>query len=251
MESNANWADVPPGHVGPTIVDDAAAEDDTLSINANISSGLSDVVGEIDLHIDEERESLLNTPPPSDPQEFVPDVIVPVSTGLLPTDLPPNMLAIDQRVTVPLVTATVTSATELQMIPNDFKPIVVKTEPSTTTTTTSTTTTTPLTVSNPPSETPQVILTHTKPSVLANLQAGRPSLNAPVLIGEVSDYAASIPSVPAWKFVPNPPGVIRMPFRGLEQHVRQRLTQSDRTKLQMSAHRKRLSIFIFRKFYEL
>ena len=68
--------------------------------------------------------------------------------------------------------------------------------------------------------------------------AGNYRCSAQNYIGEVSDYAASIPSVPAWKFVPNPPGVIRMPFRGLEQHVRQRLTQSDRTKLQMSAHRK-------------
>ena len=90
-----------------------------------------------------------------------------------------------------------------------------------------------------------MILTHTKPSVLANLEAGRPSLAVPVLIGDILDYAASIPTVPAWKFVANPEGVVRMPFRGLEQHVRQRLTQSDRTQLQMSAHRNFVNFCIF------
>jgi len=247
METSADWADVPPGQVGPSIVDDAAAEDDAESINANLSSGLSDVVGEIDIHVDEEQ--LLESPPPSvSSQDSQPSTVVPFSTGILPTDLPSEMLVIDERVTVPVVPIS-SSTIELQMIPNDFKKAIVvpvKSEPADTTTTTTTTTKTTATISAPPSTTPQVILTHSKPSVLANLESGRPSLAPPpALIGNLSDYAASIPSVAAWKYVPNPDGTVRMPFRGLEQHVRQRLSQNARTQLQMSAHRKFSNILFF------
>ena len=228
MESRADWSDTPPDQVGPPVLPGAVVEDDE-KLAGNLSSGLSDVVDGIDLHVGE--DDLLNTPPPSVSTQDTPiTTVVSIQSGLLPTGLPPTTVVHDNRVRVPEVPMTGSTSNDLDLTSNDIDLEVTLPPPTTTSTTTSTI--------KVPSTTPQIIWSHTRPNVMANLQANRPSLAAPVLIGPVSDYAASIPLVDKWKYIPNSDGIVRMPPRMLEQHIRQRLSPSDRTKLQMSAHRK-------------
>ena len=240
MSSEANWSDTPPEQVGCEVEEEANVECDARVL----SSGLSDVVDGIDLHVGEDE--LLDTPRPSrsgSPVNFV----VPVTQGALPLNLPNDMIAIDDRVQVPEVSTPDLTSNDLNSPPktsdltsNDLETkstgsgsmMEVTLPPPTVPSTTSTTTTIA------PTTTPMVIWTHTRPHVMANLQAHKPSLAKPVLLGPVSDYAASAVVVEKWKYVPNPDGVVRLPARVLEQHIRQRLTPTARTRLQMSAHRK-------------
>ena len=236
METKAEWSDTPPGQVGPTFVDEAAAEDDAK--NAPDSTGLSDVVGEIDLHPDDVTQM---------EQEFLHDsengqsgiqTAVSIQQGMLPTNLPPGQVALDHRVTVPIVVASTTSnltSNDLQMTSNDLNTStnVTQSNPAGPIMTSSDIPTTVNDLSKP-----ITILTPTKPSVfVAAKPANMPTLTPPLLIGHVSDYAISIPVVAKWKYIPNPPGIVRLPFHGLEHQVRHRLIPQERTNLQMSAHR--------------
>ena len=226
MSSEADWSDTPPEQVGNDVEDDANAECDAQQL----SSGLSDVVDGIDIHIGEAE--LLDTPRPSrsgSPVSFV----VSVTDGSLPTNLPSDTIAVDDRVQVPEVSSPDLTSNDLEMKSTGSESMIEVTLPPPTTM--STTTTTPIPI---PTTTPKVIWSHTRPHVMANLQSQKPSLAKPVLLGPVSDYAASAIVVEKWKYVPNPEGVVRLPGRILEQHIRQRLTPTARTKLQMSAHRK-------------
>jgi len=218
MDSNADWSDTPANQVGDEVFVDAVANEEA----AKVSSGLSDVVGEIDIGgeldlRDLENEFLDNSSVMSTDTPKV--AVVPVSSGILPTDLSSDKLVIDERVRVPVTTDTMTS--------NDLKSSSTETtiEPTTTSTTVTLTTT------------PQVVFTHSKVTVMENLKSNKPSLAPPLIIGPVSDYVASALVVNKWKYVPNEGGVVRMPFHGLEQQVRQRLSPSERKRLQMSAHR--------------
>ena len=215
MSGEADWSETPPGQVGSTIVDDAIAEEDAKRMP---SSGLSDAVDGIDIQVFED-DLLLS------PSSSTVGVLVPVKRGILPTDLPPTMQAIDERSRVPMIAETAhASNVGSQMTSNDLK--------------FKTLTSNDLETQLAPSTTQQVILTRTKPRVLTNARpANMPSLNPQSLIGDLDEYALSVPVVANWKYVSNPPDVLRMPFHGLEGHVRSRLTPEDRTKLQMSAHR--------------
>ena len=246
MDTKAEWSDTPPGQVGPTFVENAIAEDEAAKVPD--SSGLSDVVGEIKLHPDD--VSLME-------QEFLEDqesVSVPIQAavsiqhGILPTQLPPGHVALDHRVTVPgaqtsggdvdmpaSTSGNNLTSNDLEMTSNDSQPN--PTGPS-------------LTSNDPPLvindlTKPTTILTRSKPSMIVHAKpANMPTLNAPALIGEVSDYAISIPLVAKWKYIPNPTGLVRLPFHGLEHQVRYRLIPQERTNLQMSAHRKDFIIFL-------
>ena len=216
MDSTANWSDIPADQVGGEVFVDAAAKEDA----AKVSSGLSDVVGDIDIGgeidiRDLENELLDTSSVMSTDSPIV--AVVPVTSGTLPTDLPSDKLVIDERARVPVV--------NVQMTSNDLKLIKTTTEPTTTSTMV-----TPTTV-------PQVILSHNKVTVMENLKSNKPSLAPPLVIGPVSDYVASALVVEKWKYVPNEGSIIRLPFHGLEQHVRQRLSPLERKRLQMSAHR--------------
>ena len=239
MDSTADWSETPPEQVGPDVLAGAIVEDETKA--ANLSSGLSDVVDEIDLHAIEE-DDILKSPPPSvpsqDAQDTQVDIVVSVRSGLLPEDLPPTTVALDDRVHVPEVSKADMTSNDLEMTSNGSESTTKETTPPATSTTPATTTTSAEPMMKVPTSTPQTIWTHTRPNVMANLQAGRPALAAPVLLGDISDYAAAIPRVEKWKYVPNPVGTVRMPVRVLEQHIRERLSAADRTRLQMSAHRK-------------
>ena len=237
MDSKADWSDVPPGQVGPDFAELVVSQENDASNAPPISSGLSDCVGEIDIGVGEDE--LLSTPPPSvPPPESPPTIAVSVSSGPLPTDLPTGMIPIDDRVRVP-TTADLTSndPSNVNMEIDSTVKVEAVSNVSSTAPTTSVSSTTTTTMPVAPTTTPQVIWTHSKPTVMANLKVGKPSLSAPVLIGNVSDYAAAIPFVEKWKYVANPDGVVRLPFNGLEQHIRQRLSPEDRKRLQLSAHR--------------
>ena len=240
METSADWSDTPANQVGPEVLAGAVVDDE-----AKMSSGLSDVVDGIDIHAGEDE--LLESPPPSVASQDS-QIVVSVQSGMLPTNMPPSTIVLDNRVRVPEVPIKVTSndpspnptdsnltSNDLEMASNDSGSMLeVSLPPPRLPPTTSPTTT----IMQVPTSTPQVIWSHTRPHVMANLQAGRPALAPPILMGPVSDYAASIPFVDKWKYIPNPDGAVRMPSRILEQHVRQRLAPADRTRLQMSAHRK-------------
>ena len=237
MDSNADWSDVPPGQVGPDFGALVIAQENDNSTAPLISSGLSDCVGEIDIGVGEDE--LLSTPPPSVPPLEPPvTVVVSVSSGLLPTGLPCGMVPLDDRVHVPIVSTP-------DLTSNDLPNVETSSTGNAISTTSISTTPGPTTMVITPSTTPQVVWTHSKPSVMANLQAGKSSLTPPVLIGDVSDYAAAVPFVEKWKYILNPDGVVRLPFNGLEQHIRQRLSPDDRKRLQMSAHRNK-----FKHIYE-
>ena len=237
METSADWSDTPADQIGPEVLAGAIVED-----NAKMSSGLSDVVDGIDIHAGEDE--LLESPPPSiAPQDT--QIVVSVQSGMLPTNMPPTTIVLDDRVRVPEVPMTSNdlppqptdsnlTSNDLEMTSNDSESMIEVSLPPARLPTTTSSTTSSIEV---PTSTPKVIWSHTRPQVMANLQAGRPALAAPMLLGPVSDYAASIPFVEKWKYIPNPDGTVRMPNRILEQHVRQRLSPTDRTRLQMSAHR--------------
>ena len=212
MDSETNWADVPPDQVGP-VDDDNNVSDSGPGVNvAPASCGLSDVVGEIEISALEDE--FLDSPPPY--VEAVRANEAPVA---------------DDNVVVPTVAVL-----------NDVKMADVAAMDSVNVSTAEATTPTlpaPVTTSVvTPSTTPQVIFAHSRPTVMKNLESGRSSLSTVPLLGEPSDHVAVQPTVARWKYSPNPPDVRRMPFNGLEHHVRQRLTPADRTALRMSAHRK-------------
>ena len=218
MSTNADWSDLPAGQV---FVDDENAKKAT-------SSGLSDAIDGIDIEIGDE-DDLLGSPTASVRSDSTVEVIVPVKCGLLPTGLPLTMQVLDERSRVPMITETAHTSNDSKnsgMTSNDLKSSSLTSND----------------LSNQgaslpvPTTTPQVHLTRNKPRALARPAAIPPS-NPLNLIGNLDDYALSVPIVNNWKYVPNPPGVLRMPFRGLESHVRSRLTPDARTKLQMSAHR--------------
>lgn len=246
MDSKADWSDVPPGQVGPDFGELVIAQENENSNVPLISSGLSDCVGEIDIGVGEDE--LLSTPPPSVPPLEPPvTVVVSVSSGLLPTNLPSGMIPLDDRVHVPTVPKSDLTSNDLSNASGMGLDSLVKTESTLTTSLASTTSVSSTSSSNAvvvtPSTTPQVVWTHSKPTVMANLQTGKPSLTPPVLIGDIYDYAAAVPFVEKWKYIPNPDGVVRLPFNGLEQHIRQRLSPDDRKRLQMSAHRNKLNLY--------
>lgn len=227
MDSHADWSETPPGQVGNALVDEIAAEEDAK----HVSSGLSDAVDGIDIEVDDE-DRLLGSPTPSVASESTIEILVPVKSGLLPTNLPPTMQAIDARSRVPMLTESAHGSNDLDksnLTSNDLNVAkMTSNDPATTGTT----------PPPAPTTTQQVILTRTKPQVMTVARSSNmSSSNSLPLIGNVDDYALDVPIVAKWKYVPNPPGVTRMPFRGLEGHVRSRLTPTDRTNLQMSAHR--------------
>ena len=232
METSADWSETPPGQVGKPLVDSTEAEEEDAMLAEVSSTGLSDFVGEIQLHALDNavlEAELLN----SGDTEVAP-VLVPVKSGALPTDLPSGFAPLDHRVLVPKVEH---SSDAVEMTSNDLKskstelPMTSNDLNTSTSTTTTTTTTADMTV-------PQVIVTYNKPTVLVHSKpANMPSLTPHVLIGNVSDYAISIPTVSKWKYIPNPSGTLRAPFHGLEHQVRYRLTPETRAELQMSAHR--------------
>lgn len=239
METKAEWSDTPPGQVGPSFVDNAVAEESVAAVPD--SSGLSDVVGEIQLHPDDVsqmEQEFLND------QESAQTLIrasVSIQHGIIPTQLPPGHVALDHRVTVPGVQ---TSIGDSDMLPTSNGLNLTSNALQMTSNDSQSNPNGPLMTSNDiPAALndltkPTTILTRSKPSVIVHAKpANMPTLTAPALIGNVSDYAISIPIVAKWKYIPNPSGLVRLPFHGLEHQVRHRLVPQERTNLQMSAHR--------------